>query len=100
MLPAQTKAVSPADLEQSRDLDNQIATLTAAKKYADALPLAQDQQALVERMYGKDSLAAAMNLDQLASIYRNLGRGAEAEPLAKRSQAIRDASKAIEQISR
>jgi len=94
------KDINPADLEQSRDLDTQIATLTGQKKYAEALPLVQDQQALVERMYGKDSLAAAMNLDQLASIYRNLGRGAEAEPLAKRSQAIRDASKAIEQISR
>jgi len=96
--PAQGKNVNPADLDQSRDLDTQIATLTSQKKYAEALPLAQDQQALVERIYGKDSLAAAMNLDQLASIYRNLGRGAEAEPLAKRSQAIRDASKAIEQI--
>jgi len=96
--PEKGKEINSADLEQSRSLDSQIATLTAAKKYADALPLAQDQQALVERMYGKDSLAAAMNLDQLASLYRNLGRGAEAEPLAKRSQAIRDASKAIEQI--
>jgi len=98
--PAQTKTVNPADLEQSRDLDNQIAALTSAKKYAEALPLAQDQQVVVERMYGKDSLAAAMNLDQLASIYRSLGRGAEAEPLVKRSQAIRDATKAIEQINR
>jgi tetratricopeptide (TPR) repeat protein len=96
--PAQGKDVSPADLEQSHDLDNQIASLTSQKKYADALPLAQDQQALLEKMYGKDSLAAAMNLDQLASIYRNLGRASEADPLAKRSQAIRDASKAIEQI--
>ncbi len=39
-------------------------------------------------------------LDTLASIYRNLGRASEAEPLAKRSQAIRDASKAVEQINR
>lgn len=97
---APAKEVNPADLEQSRDLDNQISSLMGEKKFAEALPLAQDQQALVERMYGKDSLASAMNLDLLANIYRNLGRAAEADPLAKRSQAIRDASKAIEQINR
>ena len=96
----QAKEINPADLAQSRDLDNRISSLRGEKKYAEALPLAQDQQALVERMYGKDSLAAAMNLDLLAGIYRDLGRPSEAEPLAKRSQAIRDASKAIEQINR
>ena len=94
------KEVSPADLDKWHEQDTRISGLIGEKKFAEALPVAQDQQALVERMYGKDSLAAAVNLDMLASIYRNLGRAGEAEPLAKRSQAIRDASKAVEQINR
>jgi tetratricopeptide (TPR) repeat protein len=97
---APAKEVDPADLDRSHQLDSQIYGLIADRKFADALPAALDQQALLERMYGKDSLAVAVNLDTLATIYRNLGRAAEAEPLAKRSQAIRDASKAIEQIDR
>ncbi len=81
-------------------MDSKIYALVGDKNYAEALPIAQEQQALLERMYGADSLTVALNLDIQADILRHLGRAAEADPLTKRSQAIRDASKAVEQINR
>jgi tetratricopeptide (TPR) repeat protein len=90
----------PADLDRSRVLDRKIYALVGEKDFAEALPVAQEQQTLLEKMYGADNPAVAVNLDTLANILRNLGRAAEAEPLVKRSQAIRDANKAIDQINR
>jgi len=102
-LPAPTaptlKDVNPADFDRSRALDGKLYGLLADKDFAEALPIAQEQEALLEKMYGPDNPAVAVNLDNLATIYRGLGRPAEAEPLAKRSQAIRDANKAIDQIN-
>jgi tetratricopeptide (TPR) repeat protein len=96
---ASLKDVNPADFDRSQALDGKLYGLLAGKDYAEALPVAQEQQALLEKMYGPDNPAVAVNLDNLATIYRNLGRPAEAEPLVKRSQAIRDANKAIDQIN-
>jgi tetratricopeptide (TPR) repeat protein len=93
------KDINPADFDHSRALDGKLYGLIADKDFAEALPVAQEQEALLEKMYGPDNPAVAVNLDNLATIYRGLGRAAEAEPLAKRSQAIRDANKAIDQIS-
>jgi tetratricopeptide (TPR) repeat protein len=93
-------AVNPLDLDKSRQLDQKIYDLMEQKKFADALPVAQEQQALLEKMYGASNLAVAVNLDTLATIYRALGRGPEAEPLIKRSQTIRDGSRAVDQITR
>lgn len=93
------KDVNPADFDRSRALDGKLYGLIADKDFAEALPVAQEQEALLEKMYGPDNPAVAVNLDNLATIYRGLGRPAEAEPLAKRSQAIRDANKAIDQIN-
>lgn len=94
------REVNPLDEERARGYDDRIFALIAQKKFAEAEPLAKEQQALLEKMYGPDNLAVAINLDTQANILRNLGRNAEAESLAKRSQAIRDANKAIEQINR
>ena len=99
-VPAQLKEVAPADLDHQHAMDSKIYALVGDKNYAEALPIAQEQQALLERMYGADSLTVALNLDIQADILRHLGRAAEADPLTKRSQAIRDASKAVEQINR
>ncbi len=93
------KDVNPAEFDRSRALDDKLYALLADKDFAEALPVAQEQEALLEKMYGPDNPAVAVNLDNLSTIYRNLGRPAEAEPLAKRSQAIRDANKAIDQIN-
>jgi hypothetical protein len=98
--PSQLKDVAPADLDRQHALDSRVYALVGDKNYVEALPLAQELQALLEKMYGADSLAVALNLDTQADILRHLGRAAEADPLTKRSQAIRDASKAVENINR
>jgi tetratricopeptide (TPR) repeat protein len=92
--------VNPLDLDKSRQLDQKLYDLMGQKKYAEALPVATEQQALLEKMYGPDNLAVALNLDNLATLYRALGRASEAEPLAKRSQTIRDGSRAVDQVNR
>ena len=97
---APPRDVNPLDEERARGYDDRIFALISQKKFADAEPLAKEQLALLEKIYGADNLAVAISLDTLANIYRNLGRNADAEPLTKRSQAIRDANKAIEQINR
>jgi tetratricopeptide (TPR) repeat protein len=94
LAPEQTKPPDPADVEQASQLDQALFHLTQAKKYEEALPVALDLQALTEKMYGASSLAAALNLDRLAELYRELGRDAEAEPLAAKSRAIREAARA------
>jgi tetratricopeptide (TPR) repeat protein len=81
------------DMAQAHELDQALFHLTEAKKYEDALPVALDLQALTERMYGASSLAAAMNLDRMAALYKAMGRDAEAQPLAARASAIRQAAK-------
>ena len=90
----------PLDLEKSRQLEQQVYDLLDQKKYALALPVATELQSLLEKMYGKESLAVAVDLDSQAEILHHLGRDSEGEQLSKRAQAIRDASRAVDQISR
>jgi tetratricopeptide (TPR) repeat protein len=97
---AQHAEANPLDVEKSHQLDQKLFELMNQKKFAEALPVATEQQALLEKMYGPDNLAVALNLDNLAGIYRALGRDAEAVPLTKRSQTIRDGNRAVDQISR
>jgi tetratricopeptide (TPR) repeat protein len=85
-----------ADVEHVKRMDEQVFQLTSQGHFAEALPLATELQAALEKMYGPDNLAVAVNLDTLAGIYKHLGRTAEAGPLIRRSQAIRDAASATD----
>lgn len=83
----------PPSLEDSAAaaaLDQKIYDLTTAKRFAEALPLALQLQPLLEKMYGPDNLAVAVNLDSLIALYRALGRESDAAPLVSRAQKIRD----------
>jgi CHAT domain-containing protein/Tfp pilus assembly protein PilF len=66
----------------------QIAELSRAGKYSDAIPLAQRFLADLEKAYGPDHRDVAAALNNLAMLYGNQGRDAEAEPLYKRSIAL------------
>jgi tetratricopeptide (TPR) repeat protein len=96
-LPA-TPVVTPnvKDLEHEKLLEQKLFTLTGQGHLAEALPVAMDLQSDLEKMYGPNSLVVAMNLDILVKIYKGLDRDAEAEPLARRSQAIRDMARAAD----
>ena len=66
----------------------QIAELSRAGKYSEAIPLAQRQLADLEKAYGPVHRDVAAALNNLALLYGDQGRDAEAEPLYKRSLAI------------
>jgi tetratricopeptide (TPR) repeat protein len=80
----------PAELDKVRHLDRQTSDLMSASRFPEALPVALELQALLERLYGPDNVAVALNLDSLARIYRGLGQQAEADRAAQRGQLIRD----------
>ena len=65
-----------------------IAELSRAGKYAEAIPLAQGQLESLEKKYGPFNSDVAGALNNLALLYADLGRDAEAEPLYKRAIAI------------
>jgi tetratricopeptide (TPR) repeat protein len=96
--PAAAPVVTPnvKDLEHAKQLEQKLLALTGQGHLAEALPVATDLQSDLEKMYGPDNLIVAMNLDILVKIYKGLDRAAEAEPLARRSQAIRDKARAAE----
>jgi CHAT domain-containing protein/Tfp pilus assembly protein PilF len=66
----------------------QIAELSRAAKYSEAIPLAQRLLADIEKAFGPDHRDVAAALNNLAMLYGSQGRDAEAEPLYRRSIAI------------
>jgi len=70
-------------------LIRRVALLKSAGKYAQAILLAKQAVAVAEKK-GIDSIELAVALDTLADLYETQKRYAEAEPLLKRSLAIRE----------
>ena len=66
----------------------EIAELSRAGKYSEAIPLAQRLLADMEQAHGPVHRDVAASLNNLALLYGNQGRDAEAEPLLKRSVAL------------
>jgi tetratricopeptide (TPR) repeat protein len=71
-----------------------IIQLTRAGKYAEALPLAQAMVTQLEKGPPNRDLAGAIN--NLAQVYGDMGRDAEAEPLYKRALAIMEKSAGLD----
>ena len=69
-----------------------IAELSRAGKYAEAIPLAQGQLERLEKKYGPFNRDVAGALNNLALLYAEQRRDAEAEPLFGRALAIREKS--------
>jgi CHAT domain-containing protein len=68
----------------------QIAELSRAGKYSEAIPLAQRLLVDMEKAYGPVHRDVAGALNNLALLYGDQGRDAEAEPLYKRAIAIQE----------
>jgi CHAT domain-containing protein/tetratricopeptide (TPR) repeat protein len=66
----------------------QIAELSRAGKYSEAIPLAQRLLADMEKAYGPVHRDVAASLNNLALLYGDQGHDTEAEPLYMRSIAI------------
>ncbi|MES2193513.1 MAG: CHAT domain-containing tetratricopeptide repeat protein [Pseudomonadota bacterium] len=83
--------VTTASLAQKADAaarGAEIAELSRAGKYSEAIPLAQRLVADMEQAHGPVHRDVAASLNNLALLYGSMGRDAEAEPLLKRSIAL------------
>ena len=79
-------AGSPSRAEGLYAQSGKVIQLMRAGKYAEALPLAQAMVAQLEKGPPSRDFAGALN--NLAQVYGDMGRDAEAEPLYKRSLAV------------
>jgi len=87
-----TAVMAPAFPQQNEvtTLNEKISKLLDAGKFDDAMALAQRALAIVEEDLGPYHPDVATALDNLAMLYVEHGRYAEAEVLLKRSLVIRD----------
>lgn len=85
---------SPALAQNLSAQSGKIIQLTRAGKYAEALPLAQAMVAELEKGPANRDLGGAIN--NLAQVYADMGRDAEAEPLYKRALAIMEKSAGLD----
>jgi CHAT domain-containing protein/tetratricopeptide (TPR) repeat protein len=74
--------------DEADTLNAKVAELYQARKFAEAIPLAQRVLELREKALGPDHPGVAASLYNLAGIYANQLRPADAEPLYKRAIAI------------
>ena len=81
---AQALAVAP----QSPGV--QIETLSAAGKFAEALPLAERYAEAMKARYGESHLKYAVAIDALAGLYMSQGRYSDAGPLFSRALQVRE----------
>lgn len=84
---------SPSKAQSADDitaLKAQVATLYRQGKYAEAIEVAKQSVALAERAFGPDHRVVAEPVNNLAVLYRSMGRNNEAEPLYLRSLAINE----------
>ena len=70
------------DAADAITLNQKAVDLTKQGRYSEALPLAQKALALREKTLGSDNFDVALSLYTLATLYQNLARYADAEPLS------------------
>jgi tetratricopeptide (TPR) repeat protein len=76
------------ELTRASALSQQVAQLYGQGRYADAIPLARETLAILEKALGPDHPDVATSLNNMAELYHDQGRYTEAEPLYKCSLAI------------
>jgi hypothetical protein len=87
--PSRTETPLSTDLLTRSDrLTEDAAALYKQAHYADAEPLLQEALAIREKASGPDDPDVAASLNDLAGLYRELGRYGDAEPLYRRALAI------------
>ena len=69
-------------------LNARIEDLYQARKFSEALPLAQRAVVVAEQLNGVDDPAVASALDKLVMIYNGLNRSDETEPYIERALKI------------
>ena len=75
---------------ETETLNRQAAELFQARKFSEALPLAEKALALGEKEFGPDDERVAELLNNVSLIHRAQSRFAEAEPFHKRALALQE----------
>ena len=89
--PSRTETPVRTDLLTRSDrLTEDAAALYKQAHYADAEPLLQEALAIREKASGPDDPDVAASQNDLAGLYRELGRYGDAEPLYRRALAIKE----------
>ncbi len=81
-------AQAPAQVNAADELNNKVIELFNGGKIVEAISMAEQLLALREKTLGPDHPDVAQSLNNLAFLYEDQGRYAEAEPLYKRALAI------------
>ncbi len=76
-----------------QELNKRAAALYQVGKYAEAIPLVQQQLAILEKALGPNNPRVATAAGNLAALYYRTGRYSDAEPLFKRALAIMEETK-------
>ena len=87
-LAASTCLTAPSLAQNAAARSAEIAELSKAGKYSDAIPLAQKLLADMEKTHGPVHRDVAAALNNLGMLYGSTGRDTEAEPLYKRALTI------------
>jgi tetratricopeptide (TPR) repeat protein len=71
-----------------KELHDQFLNLYEHGKYAEALPVAEEDLRIAKTTFGSDDPNTATSLNNVALLYTAIGRYMEAEPLCKQALAI------------
>jgi CHAT domain-containing protein/Tfp pilus assembly protein PilF len=77
-------------LEEANTLESKVLELYTAGKYEEAIPFAQHSLVIRENILGLNHDQVAESLNDLAALYKKIGRSADAEQLYKRAVAIEE----------
>jgi tetratricopeptide (TPR) repeat protein len=83
------QAQTQDDKARCTTLYNEMASLSKAGKYADAIKVGEELVKLAEKAFGPESAQYASYLDGLAYRYKDLGDYAKSEPLYKQAVEIK-----------
>jgi len=89
---------SIAQAGEVEELHQRILALDSIDQTFEAIPLAKEYAAAIEKKSGSDTAAYAVALDILVDLHVKLNRFSEAEPFARRSLAIREGLSAADQV--
>jgi tetratricopeptide (TPR) repeat protein len=71
-----------------QEMNTRVQQLGAEGRYGEALPIAEEALHLAEKTFGPDDLNVSRSLNNLAVVYRSVGKIAATEPLLQRAAQI------------
>jgi tetratricopeptide (TPR) repeat protein len=85
-------ACAQSDLSAWKRLTNKASKLIRLERYADAIPVAEDELRIAEKIFEPRDARLAISVQHLAEASQGVGKFSTAEPLWKRALEIRTTS--------